>query len=133
MLIKLAQQLYDQVEANSLGTKNQSAYKAKYSTETALFSIQNDVCLALSRGEATAAMLLDLSAAFDTIDHNTLIAIIMVWYMWVSYHMVLVVQLVLSNARKFDFLDPQYSHSILLPFPMSLPTDYTQLYVQRTH
>ena len=38
----------------------------------ALLSIKNDIHLSLSRGEATALVLLDLSAAFDTIDHSTL-------------------------------------------------------------
>ena len=39
---------------------------------TALLSIKNDVHLALARGEATAVVLLDQLAAFDTIDHGTL-------------------------------------------------------------
>ena len=35
--------------------------------------MKNDVNLALARGEASAVVLLDLLAAFDTIDHETLL------------------------------------------------------------
>ena len=49
----------------------QSGYKAGQSTETALLAIKNDAHLAMSKGEATAVVFLDLSAAFDTIDHET--------------------------------------------------------------
>ena len=45
----------------------QSAYKAGHSTETALLLIKNEVHLSLARGEPTALVLLDLSAAFDTL------------------------------------------------------------------
>ena len=69
----VAKELTDHVEANAYGNKHQSAYKARHSTDIALLSIQNDVRLALLKGEATAVVLLDLSAAFDTIDHNTLL------------------------------------------------------------
>ena len=38
-----------------------------------LLSIKNDVHLALARGEATAVMLLDQAAEFDTIGNGTLL------------------------------------------------------------
>ena len=59
--------------SNGLENVKQSAYKSGHSTETALVSVKNDVPLALDRGEATAVVLLDQSAAFDTIDHSTLL------------------------------------------------------------
>ena len=46
----------------------QCAYKARHSTETSFLAIKNNVHLAMSIGEATAVVFLDLSAAFDTID-----------------------------------------------------------------
>lgn len=57
------------------GTNNplQSAYKKHHSTETALLRIHNDVLLAMDKGRVTALTLLDLSAAFDTIDHHILV------------------------------------------------------------
>ena len=44
----------------------QSAYKRFHSTETALLKIHNDIIDNMDNGKVTA---LDLSAAFDTIDH----------------------------------------------------------------
>ena len=68
----VAKQLNNHVQENSLGNKMQSAYRAGHSTETALLAIKNDVHLAMARSEATAVVFLDLLAAFDTIDHETL-------------------------------------------------------------
>lgn len=51
----------------------QSAYRKHYSTETALLRIHNDLLLAINKQKVSALILLDLSAAFDTIDHNILI------------------------------------------------------------
>ena len=48
--------------------------------EMALLSIKNDIHLSLSRGAATALVLLDLSAAFDTIDHSTLVGCLLDWF-----------------------------------------------------
>ena len=50
-----------------------SAYRKFHSTETALLRVHNDISVSLDKGHVTALTLLDLSAAFDTIDHNTLI------------------------------------------------------------
>ena len=69
----VASQLNNHVTSNGLEHLSQSAYKHGHSTETALLSIKNEVHLALARGEATAVVLLDQSAAFNTIDHSTLI------------------------------------------------------------
>jgi hypothetical protein len=58
---------------NQLNDNKQSAYKKYHSTETLLLKIQDDIISSISRGEVTMLVLLDLSAAFDTIDHNILI------------------------------------------------------------
>src|SRR5580698_7819998 len=52
----------------------QSAYRKFYSTETALLRITNDILLSCDRQKVTALVLLDLSAAFDTIDHTILLS-----------------------------------------------------------
>ena len=52
----------------------QSAYRKFYSTETALIRIHTDLCLAMDNQRVSALVLLDLSAAFDTIDHNILLS-----------------------------------------------------------
>jgi hypothetical protein len=51
----------------------QSAYRCMHSTETALNKIMHDTYEAFDSGRATILVALDLSAAFDTIDHNTLV------------------------------------------------------------
>ena len=69
----VASQLNDHVSLNGLENVRQSAYKLGHSTESALLSVKNDAHLAFAKGEATAVVLLDQSAAFDTIDHDTLL------------------------------------------------------------
>ena len=56
-----------------LDDKKESAYKQYHSTETLPTKIHNDVILNMCKGEVKMLILLDLSAAFDTIDHNILI------------------------------------------------------------
>jgi len=47
----------------------QSAYRKHRSTETALVKIHNDLVGSVDRGQVGAIALLDLSSAFDTVDH----------------------------------------------------------------
>ena len=49
----------------------QSAYKPHHSTETALVKVFNDILCAIDGPNAAVFMaMLDLSAAFDTVDHD---------------------------------------------------------------
>ena len=50
----------------------QSAYRIGHSTETALLKVHHDIAEALDMKCMAALVLLDLSAAFDIIDHNIL-------------------------------------------------------------
>ena len=66
------QQILDHLNHNSLLPPNQSAYRQFHSTETALLRIKSDLLLAMDNQKVTLLLLLDLSSAFDTIDHSCL-------------------------------------------------------------
>ena len=66
-------QLDEHLEANSLLDDSQSAYRQHHSTETLLIKVQSDILDALDRGYATILVMLDISAAFDVVDHKRLL------------------------------------------------------------
>ena len=66
--------LVDHVSRNNLQEKFQSVYKPNHSTETALMRIQNDILMTLDNKRGVLLFLLDLTAAFDTVDHTLLLA-----------------------------------------------------------
>ena len=66
-------QFVNHITANKLIDQFQSAYKPGHSTETALIRVVNDMLNAIDNGNLSLLTLLDLSAAFDTIDHSILL------------------------------------------------------------
>ena len=68
--------LEEHMVRNSLNCPEQAAYKAHHSTETILLKITDDILIAADEQTSTVVMLLDLSAAFDTVDHNLLLKIL---------------------------------------------------------
>ena len=48
----------------------QSAYRRFHNTETAVMKVHNDLLLAADNGDISTLCLLDLTAAFDTVDHG---------------------------------------------------------------
>ena len=66
-------QLRSHLEIIQLSESLQSAYRAQHSTETALLKVMNDILTDCDSGNVSLLNLLDLSAAFDTIDHSILL------------------------------------------------------------
>ncbi|KXJ18376.1 RNA-directed DNA polymerase from mobile element jockey [Exaiptasia diaphana] len=58
---------------NNLYEPFQSAYRPYHSCETALLRISDDILQSLDRRQCVAMLFLDLSAAFDTVDHSILL------------------------------------------------------------
>jgi len=69
----VARQLLAHLNASGLLPRLQSAYRANHSTETAVLKVLSDILLAIDAGDLSALVLLDLSAAFDTVDHDILL------------------------------------------------------------
>ena len=103
------------MEENILHEPLQSAYRSQHSTETALIRIQNDILCDLDNKRGVVLVLLDLSAAFDTIDHSVLknrlqqrIGIVDVALKWFeSYH---------HERTQVVRVNDSTSSSITLPF-----------------
>ena len=62
----------DQLYSFMAETELQSAYRPGYSTETALLKVKNDLLLNMDGQRVTLLVLLDLTAAFNTVDHDVL-------------------------------------------------------------
>ena len=62
------------IQLNKLCSRFQSAYCAYHSTETVPLQVHNDMSSALHKKCMVVLDLLDLSDAFDTIDHNILLS-----------------------------------------------------------
>ena len=69
----VTKQITDHMSLYNLGEQFQSAYTANTSTETALLKVKSDMLCAVDRQEVVFLVLLDLSAAFDTVDHSVLL------------------------------------------------------------
>ena len=69
----VASRLNTHMAQKSILEPSQSAYQKHHSTETALLRVQNDILQAIDRKKCVMLLLLDLSVAFDTIDHEILL------------------------------------------------------------
>ncbi len=69
----VAQQLSQHLDSNDLYGKRQSAYRKYHSTETALVRVTSDILQAIDIHGEVVLILLDLTAAFDVINHELLL------------------------------------------------------------
>lgn len=108
----VAKQLNDYLSSGAHCEAYQSAYRPHHSTETALLRVQNDILTSIDNKEVTLLVLLDLSAAFDTVDHTILlnrlknIGITELVYDWFSSY--------LTGRTQAVFLDGVSSDSVNL-------------------
>ena len=70
----MTQRLQEYLDRNNLSEPLQSAYRKHHSTESALIKVHNDIHQALDQKQVIFLVILDLSAAFDTIDKDKLIS-----------------------------------------------------------
>ena len=66
-------QLNDYLMCNGLHEPLKSAYKALNSTETALIRVHNDILLSVDSSQNVILVLLDMSEAFDIVNHEILL------------------------------------------------------------
>uniref|UniRef100_A0A671US34 Reverse transcriptase domain-containing protein n=1 Tax=Sparus aurata TaxID=8175 RepID=A0A671US34_SPAAU len=67
-------QLQSFLEDNSVLEKFQSGFRSRHSTESALLKVHNDIALSVDAKCPVVLVLLDLTAAFDTVDHSVLLS-----------------------------------------------------------
>ena len=72
MLLQLSQHCED----FNLQPDYQSAYRSDYSCETAILKISNDILWSFENKSITALVAIDLSAAFNTVDHTILLQVL---------------------------------------------------------
>ncbi|KAK2172336.1 hypothetical protein NP493_968g00004 [Ridgeia piscesae] len=70
----VAKQLTVYLQEHDLHDQFQSAYRKDHSTETALIKVHNDILCAVDRGCVVVLVMLDLTAALETIDHAILLS-----------------------------------------------------------
>jgi Reverse transcriptase (RNA-dependent DNA polymerase)/Endonuclease-reverse transcriptase len=74
ILEKLAlEQLKPHITGSANFSSRQSAYRSAHSTETALLKITSDIRCNMERSAPSCLLSLDISAAFDVLDHQTLL------------------------------------------------------------
>ena len=76
----VASRLNSHINSSHTSNDYQSAYREFHSTETALLKVHNNILSSMDDGRVTALTRLDLSAAFDPIDHTILLSRLGNWF-----------------------------------------------------
>ena len=72
----ILKQFINHCDHNSLILDYQSAYHSNYSCETAVIKLVDDILNNMESKKGTALMAIDLSAAFDMVDHDILLDVL---------------------------------------------------------
>ena len=111
----MAKQINEHIAHEGISNENQSAYRVFHSTEMALLKIQNDIATSMDKGAAVGLVLLDLSAAFDTIDHSILFNCLQHWY-GIDGVVLKWVQSYLNSRKQRIKIDGHLSDAFQLPY-----------------
>ena len=76
----MARQINEHAAHEGISKENESAYRVFHSTDMALLKIENDIATLMDKGAAVGLVLLELSAAFSTIDHSVPLNWLQHWY-----------------------------------------------------
>ena len=76
MSFEVSSRILTHIADTDLIDKFQFAYRCGHSTETALLRVYSDIVTMVGKGNGSYLVRLDLSATFDTIDHDTLFVIL---------------------------------------------------------
>ena len=68
----MSDQLKEFLYTNAILSTYQSGFRKKHSTITTALKVVNDVSVALDKRQHCASLFIDLSKAFDTVDHDVL-------------------------------------------------------------
>jgi hypothetical protein len=114
-------QLNNYLSRHNLHSHHQSAYKENFSTETALCYLVNHLLWNFEHGKVSVMVSLDLSSAFDTVEHSTLCSVLdnnfgvrQTSLQWISSYlkdrkMTVAIGDSVSSTRTFNFSVPQGS------------------------
>ena len=121
------------LDDNNLHELLQSAYKQGHSTETALVKVQNDISRSNDERKCVALLLLDLSAAFDTVDHSMMLSRLRHRF-GIDGKALKCLHSYLSNRSQFEYVENGYSsgrdfhkdpcwdqfHTYYIPHPLQM-------------
>lgn len=75
----VSEQLKEFLCKNDILTKHQSGFRKQHSTITATMKVVNDIIGILDKMQSCVALFIDLSKAFDTVDHRILKQVVLYW------------------------------------------------------